>query len=127
MTSLTVTADEEDIAAARERAEAQASATLNDEMRAWLRSYVGRHRAGKALSAIRDSREMVNAPERKFTRDEMNERGSTRTSSDARVRGGLSRQEREALAARARATLERIGAHASTGGRTFTREERNER
>ncbi len=72
--NITLSADEDLIDAARERARADHT-TLNEQFRLWLGDYVQRqNRADAAMSVIAELRRNVRTGGRKFTRDEMNER-----------------------------------------------------
>jgi hypothetical protein len=72
MKNITLSADEELIEAARERARAEHT-TLNELFRHWIRDYVRReHQAAEALAVMRELQGRVRVG-RKLTRDEMNE------------------------------------------------------
>lgn len=74
MKNITLSADEQLIEAARERARAEHT-TLNEQFRRWLRKYAGRdHRASTGMTVIADLQQRVRTGGRRFTRDEMNER-----------------------------------------------------
>ncbi len=74
MKNITLSADENLIAAARDVA-ANEGTTLNARFREWLEDYVQRkRRADEAMEFIRELRMRVRTGGRKFTRDEMNER-----------------------------------------------------
>lgn len=74
MKNITLSADENLIEAARERARAEHT-TLNEQFRRWLEDYVRREKqAEDAMAVIRELRGQVRTGGRKFTRDEMNER-----------------------------------------------------
>lgn len=74
MKNITLSADENLIAAARDVA-ANEGTTLNARFREWLEDYVQRkRRADEAMEFIRELRTRVRTGGRKFTRDEMNER-----------------------------------------------------
>lgn len=76
MKNITLSADENLIAAARETA-ADEGTTLNARFREWLEDYVRRKRkrnAEEAMELIRELRARVRTGGRKFTREEMNER-----------------------------------------------------
>ena len=74
MKNITLSADENLIAAARNMA-ANEGTTLNARFREWLEDYVQRkRRAEEAMELIRELRVRVRTGGRKFTRDEMNER-----------------------------------------------------
>ena len=73
MRNITLSADENLIAAARHRAAAQHT-TLNAQFRLWLADYVGRERqAAQAMRTVRELQGKLRVG-RKLTRDEMNER-----------------------------------------------------
>jgi hypothetical protein len=70
--NITFSVDDKDIAAAREAAEAS-NTTLNEAARQWLREYGERHRRKAAVdSFFQELGEMK--VDRKYTREEMNER-----------------------------------------------------
>lgn len=72
MKNITLSADENLIAAARETA-ADEGTTLNARFREWLEDYVQRKRkAEEAMELIRELRARVRTGGRKFTREEMN-------------------------------------------------------
>ena len=72
--NITLSADENLIAAARRRAVAEHT-SLNEQFRLWLRKYVRREQqAAEAMRAIRELQRGIFTGGRKFTRDEMNER-----------------------------------------------------
>lgn len=74
MRNITLSADDELIEAARERARAEHT-TLNEQFRRWLADYARRaDRVAGARAAIDELRRYVDTSGRKFTRDEMNER-----------------------------------------------------
>ncbi len=73
MKDITLSADEDVIAAAQERARAE-NTTLDEEFRRWLAEYSRSAQAAKAMAVIDDLRRYVRTDGRKFTRDEMNER-----------------------------------------------------
>jgi hypothetical protein len=74
MKNITLSADEQLIQAARERARADHT-TLNEQFRLWLADYVQRqNRADAAMAVIAELRGKLKTGGRKFTRDEMNER-----------------------------------------------------
>ena len=74
MKNITLSADEELIAAVRRRAAAEHT-TLNAVFRRWLADYVGRKRqAEKAMATIHELQKVIHTGGRKFTREEMNER-----------------------------------------------------
>ncbi len=74
MKNITLSADENLIEAARERARTEHS-TLNEQFRRWLADYVRqRNRTDAAMALIEELRGEVRTGGIKFTRDEMNER-----------------------------------------------------
>jgi hypothetical protein len=74
MRSITLSADERLIEAARERARAEHT-TLNEAFRRWLAEYARRKQKPEtAMSVVRQMRKYVRAGGRRFSRDEMNER-----------------------------------------------------
>ncbi len=74
MKIVTLSADENLIEAARQRA-ASEQTTLNAKFREWLEDYVQRQRqADEAMAFIEELRKTVRTGGRKFTRDEMNGR-----------------------------------------------------
>ncbi len=74
MKNITLSADENLIAAARDMAASEGT-TLNARFREWLEDYVQRKcRAEEAMELIRELRVRVRTGGRNFTRDEMNER-----------------------------------------------------
>lgn len=74
MKNITLSADEDLIEAARERARAEHT-TLNEQFRRWLVDYAQREQqAEEAMAVIRELRGKVRTGGRRFTRDEMNER-----------------------------------------------------
>ena len=74
MKNITLSADENLIEAARERAREEKT-TLNAEFRRWLERYSGgRERLAAHRALMDDLRKRVNTGGRRFTRDEMNER-----------------------------------------------------
>ena len=74
MRNITLSADEELIEAARDRARAEHT-TLNEVFRRWLADYVQRQRgADDALALIDRITSYAGSGGRKFNRDEMNER-----------------------------------------------------
>ena len=74
MKNITLSADENLIAAARRRAVAEHT-SLNQQFRLWLRKYVRREQqVAEATRAIREFQRGIFTGGRKFTRDEMNER-----------------------------------------------------
>ena len=74
MKNITLSADENLIEAARQRAGTEHT-TLNEQFRLWLENYVRREQqAAEAMRVIRELQGGVFTGGRKFTRDEMNER-----------------------------------------------------
>ena len=74
MKNITLSANEDLIEAARDRARAERS-TLNEQFRLWLADYTRQgQQADKARALIEEMQKYVNTGGRKFTRDEMNER-----------------------------------------------------
>ena len=74
MKNITLSADADLIAAARQRAAAERT-TLNAQFRLWLADYAGRKRQGDAaVATIQALRREIGTGGRRFTRDEMNER-----------------------------------------------------
>ena len=74
MRNITLSANEELIAAARARA-LQEGSTLNAKFRLWLADYAGgAQRARTAMAAIEALKSQISTGGRKFTREEMNER-----------------------------------------------------
>ena len=74
MKNITLSADENLIEAARQRALAEHT-TLNEQFRLWLEGYVRRkQQADAAMETIKALRGRISTGGRKFTRDEMNER-----------------------------------------------------
>ena len=74
MRNITLSADEELIEAARERARSEHT-TLNEQFRRWLVDYVQRERdARDAIAVLHELQAKYSTGGRKFTRDEMNER-----------------------------------------------------
>jgi hypothetical protein len=74
MKNITLSADENLIETARQRAAAEHT-TLNEQFRIWLESYVRRkQQADEAIATIKDLQGKYSTGGRKFTRDEMNER-----------------------------------------------------
>lgn len=73
MKNITLSADDDLIQAARQKA-ASEHTTLNEQFRRWLADYVGRKR--QAAEAVRVMRELQGRLHvgRKLTREEMNER-----------------------------------------------------
>ncbi len=72
--NITFTADAALIEAAREAARSD-NTTLNEQFRLWLESYARKRQAEKAMETIERIRSYASSDGRKFTRDEMNERG----------------------------------------------------
>lgn len=70
--NITLSAEEDLIARARARAEAD-NTTLNKEFRRWLEKYADKIRDGEEFERLMDQLRYVRAG-RKFSRDEMNER-----------------------------------------------------
>ena len=74
MKTISLSAEESLIEAARERARAERT-TLNEQFRRWLAEYAGRDaRAEQARAVIHDLRRKVRTGGSTFTREEMNER-----------------------------------------------------
>ena len=75
MKSITFSADEKSIEAARRKAHSKQT-TLNEEFRKWLSEYTDGEDdyATRALALIEELRKTHTTGGRKFTRDEMNER-----------------------------------------------------
>lgn len=74
MKNITLSADENLIEAARERA-ASDRTTVNELFRRWLAAYAGRGRQAEAAAATVEAlRQQLSTGGRRFTRDEMNER-----------------------------------------------------
>ncbi len=74
MKNITLSADENLIAAACRRAAAEHT-TLNRQFRLWLENYAGREQqAAAAMRVVRELQGSIFTSGRKFTRDEMNER-----------------------------------------------------
>lgn len=73
MKNITLSADENLIEAARQRANAEQT-TLNEQFRIWLENYARREQqAAEAVAVMRELRGKVRVG-RKLTREEMNER-----------------------------------------------------
>jgi hypothetical protein len=70
--NITLSADEQLIAQAREEAEARGS-TLNAEFRLWLAAFVEQERTAESYQNLMAKLDYA-APGRRFTRDESNER-----------------------------------------------------
>ena len=74
MKKITLSADENLIEAARQRAVSEHT-TLNEQFRLWLKNYARREQqAAEAMRVMRKLRGSISTGGRKFTRDEMNER-----------------------------------------------------
>ena len=74
MKNITLSADENLIEAARQRATNEHT-TLNEQFRVWLEDYVRRkQQADEAMATIKELQSKYSTGGRKFTRDEMNER-----------------------------------------------------
>ncbi len=74
MKNITLSADENLIETARQRAAAEHT-TLNEQFRIWLEDYSRRkQRADEAMAVVERIRTYTHTGGRKFTRDEMNER-----------------------------------------------------
>jgi uncharacterized protein with ParB-like and HNH nuclease domain len=74
MKNITLSADERDIEAARERAREEQT-TLNEAFRRWIEDYGGRRRrVEETLRFLDDLATRVKTGGRKFTREELNER-----------------------------------------------------
>jgi hypothetical protein len=74
MKNITLSAEENLIEAARQRAAAEHT-TLNEQFRIWLEDYSRRkQRADEAMVVVERIRTYAHTGGRKFTRDEMNER-----------------------------------------------------
>jgi hypothetical protein len=74
MKNITVRVDEAILEAARERARSEGT-TLNELFRRWLADYAGREaRADLAMKTIRDLQSRIRLGDRRFTREEMNQR-----------------------------------------------------
>ena len=73
MKNITLSADEQLITAARQRAAAEHT-TLNEQFRRWLKDYVQREQqAAEALAVMRELQGKLRVG-RRLTRDQMNER-----------------------------------------------------
>lgn len=70
--NITFSVDDKDIAAAREAAEAE-NTTLNEAARQWLKGYGERHRRKAAVDSFFQQLSDLEI-DRKYTREEMNER-----------------------------------------------------
>ncbi|MGH8497485.1 MAG: hypothetical protein ACRERV_01530 [Methylococcales bacterium] len=74
MQNITLSADENLIEAARERARAE-NTTLDEQFQRWLKEYVTREKqAEEAMAVIQELRGKLRTGGRKFSRDELNER-----------------------------------------------------
>jgi predicted patatin/cPLA2 family phospholipase len=77
MRNITLSADEQLIESARQKAQAQKT-TLNAEFRKWLRQYTNTENEGRqrvqAYRQLMQGLSSVSTGGRKFSRDEMNER-----------------------------------------------------
>ncbi|MFW6195274.1 MAG: hypothetical protein ACOC5M_02000 [Chloroflexota bacterium] len=74
MKNITLSADENLIEAARERARAE-NTTLNEQFRRWLADYARQPRqAEEAMSVVKELQAYARTGGRRFTREEMNER-----------------------------------------------------
>ena len=74
MKNIILSADDDLIEAARERARAE-HGTLNEQFRRWLADYVRQEsRADAAMALIGELRAQVRTGGRKYTRDDMKER-----------------------------------------------------
>ncbi len=71
--SITFTADEALIDAAREVARAE-NTSLNEQFRIWLEQYARRRRVQRFEELMQSARGKISSGGRKFTRAEMNER-----------------------------------------------------
>jgi hypothetical protein len=72
MKNITLSADEDLIELARERARTEHS-TLNDQFRLWLERYVGRRASAEAFDSLMNRLDRARSG-RRFTREEANER-----------------------------------------------------
>jgi hypothetical protein len=72
MKNITLSADEDLIERARDRARAERS-TLNEQFRLWLERYTGRRASAGAFESLMQRLERVRSG-RRFTRQEANER-----------------------------------------------------
>lgn len=70
--NITLSADAELIARAREKASMQGT-TLNSQFRLWLQAFVGQERASQQYRDLMRALEYAH-PGRRFTRDELNKR-----------------------------------------------------
>ena len=74
MKNITLSADENLIEAARQRAASERT-TLSEQFRRWLADYVGRRQQAEAAAAtVQALRRQLSTGGRRFTRGEMNER-----------------------------------------------------
>jgi hypothetical protein len=73
MKSITFTADERLIEAAREQAKAD-NTTLNAQFRGWLAQYARQREAARAVQVMERMGKYVSSGGRKLTREELNER-----------------------------------------------------
>ncbi len=71
--NITLSASEELIRLAREKA-AEEGSSLNERFREWLSQYLGGNKRVEEYRALMKRLNYVKAPEKKPTRDEMNER-----------------------------------------------------
>ena len=72
MKNITLSAEEDLIERARQRARTEHS-TLNDQFRLWLERYVGRRASAEAFDSLMDRLDRARSG-RRFTREEANER-----------------------------------------------------
>jgi hypothetical protein len=72
MKNITLSAEEDLIERARERARAEHS-TLNEQFRLWLERYVGRRASAEAFDSLMNRLDRARSG-RRFTREEANER-----------------------------------------------------
>lgn len=70
--NITLSADEELIALAREKASRQGT-TVNSQFRLWLRAYIEQEQASRGYRELMRGLDYAN-PGRRFTRDELNTR-----------------------------------------------------
>ena len=70
--NITLSADDELIRKAREKA-AEEKSTLNELFRRWIRQYVERGKTGDEIDQVMESMDYVYSG-KKFTREELNER-----------------------------------------------------
>jgi hypothetical protein len=73
MKSITFTADERLIEAAREQAAAE-NTSLNEQFRRWLEQYARKRQAARAMETVTRLQAKYSTGGRKFSREEMNER-----------------------------------------------------